>query len=151
LAPISFTEKRYRKPPTTASFNRDAKTISFTGSEQTYPIKGGEQDRASVIWQLISIARAAPVRFKTGSTWNFFVASRHDAEPWTFKVMKQERIKTPLGEVNALQVVRATSNDKGQQLVIWLAPSMDWYPVRLRLAESDGEYVEQTLEKISKK
>jgi hypothetical protein len=152
LAPVTFTEKRFRKEATTASFDRPAKKISFTDSTNTYPIKGGEQDRASAVWQLISVARGTPARFKTGSSWTFFVAGQQDAEPWTFKVGKREKIRTPLGEMNALHVVKAPPpNTKGQQVDIWLAPSLEWYPVRLRIADDKGEYIEQTLETVTRK
>ncbi len=152
LAPAAFTEKRFRKTATTATFNRQTRTISFTESARTYPIKGGEQDRTSVIWQLIAVARGTPAKFKTGSAWNFFVAGQNDAEPWIFKVVKQEKIRAPQGDTSAWHVVKAPPPDaKGQQLDIWLAPSLDWYPVKLRFTDADGEFIEQTLEKISKK
>jgi len=38
-----------------------------------------------------------------------------------------------------------------QTLDIWLAPSHEWYPVRLRFTDNDGEVIEQTLDKIVKK
>jgi hypothetical protein len=152
LAPVSFTEKRFRKEPTTTSFDRTSKTISFTGSAQTYPIKGGEQDRNSAIWQLISIARAAPAKFKPGSEWSFFVAGQRDGEPWTFKVVNQEKIRTQAGELNAVHILRAPPPDsKGQHLDIWLAPTLEWYPVRLRFSDSDGDFIEQTLKEANKK
>lgn len=151
LAPVQFTEKRFRKDKTTASFNRDAKTISFSRSTQTYPLKGGEQDRSSVIWQLISIARAAPARFKPNTEWRFIVVSDHDADPWTFRVISQENIKMPNGDMSTVHVVRyPPPGSKKQKLDIWLAPSMEWYPVRLRFSEADGEYIEQTLEQVNK-
>jgi hypothetical protein len=151
LAPASFTEKRFRKDPTTTSFDRAAGIIRFTASEQTYPIEGGEQDRNSAIWQLISVARAAPGKFKPGSIWTFFVAGRRDAEPWTFKVTKQETLSTPLGEMNTVHIEKAPPPDsQDQHLDIWLAPSLEWYPVRLRFREDDGDYIEQTLRKVDK-
>jgi hypothetical protein len=152
LAPATFTEKRFRKEPTTASFNRQTKTISFTQSAQTYPIKGGEQDRNSAIWQLIAVARGNQAKFKPGSAWFFFVAGQRDAEQWTFKVTAHEKIGTPLGDIDALHIERmAPPDSKGQHLDIWLAPSMEWYPVRLRYTDSDTEFIEQTLQKITKK
>lgn len=152
LAPLQSTEKRFRKQPTAASFNRQTRTISFADSPKTYPIKGGEQDRTSVIWQLISVARGTPARFKPGSAWTFFVVGQRDAESWTFKIVGQEKIATPLGEMNALHILKAPPPDsKEQQLDIWLAPSLEWYPVRLRFTDADGEYIEQTLETVSKK
>ncbi len=146
LAPATFTEKRLRKERTTTTFDRQAKVIGFSASSETYPIQGGEQDRSSVIWQLLSIARAAPSKFKPGTEWTFFVAGQHDAEPWSFKVTKSEKITTPLGEVNALHILRAPPPDsKGQQLDIWLAPAFEWYPVRLRFTEPSGDLIEQSL------
>ena len=152
LAPLSFTEKRFRKDATTANFHRDSKIISFSGSNDTYPIKGGEQDRNSAIWQLISVARAAPAKFKPGSDWTFFVVGQRDAEAWTFRVAKRERISTPLGELDTVRVLKAPPADqKGQQVDIWLAPSMEWYPARIRYTEPDGDFIEQTLVSIVKK
>jgi hypothetical protein len=149
LAPTSFTEKRFRKDTATASFNRSTKTIHFTASKETYPIQGGEQDRSSVVWQLIANARAAPKKFVPGSEWQYFVAGQHNSETWTFKVGKTEKIPTPLGQFTAVRIVKTSSNAKSQQLDIWLAPEHDWYPVRLRYTEPEGDYIEQTLETVS--
>ena len=38
-----------------------------------------------------------------------------------------------------------------QQVDLWLAPSLDWYPVRVRFNDNDGDFVDQTLEKVVKK
>ncbi|MFM9435046.1 hypothetical protein ACFDR9_002108 [Janthinobacterium sp. CG_23.3] len=152
LAPSQYYEKRYRKEPGTATFKRDSKTIVFGGSEQSYPLKGGEQDRNSAPWQLVAVARGAPDKFTPGSEWAFFVAGRRDAEAWVFKVLNQESVHTGEGEVSAVHLVKAPPpNDQGQQVEVWLAPSLDWFPVKLRFSDNDGDYVEQTLEKITKK
>lgn len=152
LAPATFTEKRFRRDATTTSFDRSSNTIRFSTSEETHPLTGGEQDRSSAIWQLISIARAAPARFKPGSTWSFVVAGSRHADPWTFKVVKRDKLATPLGEMNALHIVRMPREGaKDQQLDIWLAPSLEWYPVRLRFSDDNGDFIEQTLQKIGTK
>lgn len=153
LAPLTFTEKRFRKDPYTTSFKRDSKTISFSADDAvTYPIKGGEQDRSSAQWQLAAQARATPDKFKPGSEWQYFVAGRRDAEPWSFKVAKTEAVKIGSGEVQAVHLVKAPPADKeGQQVDLWLAPSMDWYPVRVMFKDNDGDFVDQTLEKVVKK
>lgn len=152
LAPLTFEDKRFHKEPTTTTFDRTQKIIRFSNSDATYPIAGGEQDRNSVIWQLIGVARAAGARFKPGSEWRFFVAGQRDAEPWLFRVEKSEKVRTALGELNAVHVVRAPPpDDKGQRLDIWLAPSMEWYPARLRFTDPDQEFIEQTLYSITRK
>ena len=151
LAPALSTEKRWRKQATTASFDRQNKLITFSASDANYPIKGGEQDRNSVIWQLISVARAVPAKFVPGSSWTFFVVGQRDAEPWIFKVVKQEKITTPLGDMGSLHVIRLPPPDsKGQQLDIWLAPGREWYPVRMRFTDPDRDYIEQSLVEVGK-
>jgi hypothetical protein len=152
VAPTRFYEKRFRKDPVTTTFDRGGKGITFSESRLVYPIKGGEQDRSSVTWQLISVARAAPDKFTPGSEWTFFVAGRRDAEPWTFKVVKPETIRTGLGPVEALHFVKLPPPDSRDQTIdLWLAPSHEWYPVRLRFTDNDDEFVDQTLEKLIKK
>jgi hypothetical protein len=152
LAPLQWTDKRFRKAPSTTLFKRDSKSISFSESTASYPLLGGEQDRISVQWQLAAIARAAPEKFVAGSEWRFFVAGQRDAEPWTFKVIQRETIHTPLGELKALHLSKAPPPDSKEQKVdLWLAPTLEWYPVRLRFTDGEDEYIEQTLEKITPK
>lgn len=153
LAPEKFTEKRFRKDPYTVTFDRDERTIRFTEGKLSYPIKGGEQDRASVPWQLSAMARGMPGKFVAGSEWRMFVAGRRDAEAWVFKVAKAEKLRTPMGPVDAVHLVKAPSGDaKEQQIDIWLAPAHEWYPVRVRFSDNDGDdVVEQTISKITKR
>lgn len=151
LAPLRFSEKRFSKPPTATSFDRASHTIRFSASDETYPITGGEQDRNSIVWQLVAVARAAPAKFKPGSEWTFFVAGQRDAENWIFKVLARERLRTPLGELDTVLIKRLPPEGKGQQLDIWLAPQRDWYPVRLRFSDDNGDHVDQMLENVTKK
>lgn len=149
LAPASYTEQRFRKEGTSVTFNRDSRLISFTASERTYPIRGGEQDRASVVWKLSAVARAAQAKFRKGSSWHFFVVGQRDADPWTFRVGAQEKVAGPDGEVMAWHVTRnPPPGSKEQQLEIWLAPALQWYPVKLRFTEGDGDFIEQTLRQV---
>ena len=152
LAPAQFNEKRFRKEPTLARFDRAAKKITFKEGDLHYPLLGGEQDRSSVQWQLAAVARAAPEKFVPGSEWKFFVAGRRDAETWTFKVVGHELLRTAIGNIQAVHFAKVPQADKGaQQIDLWLAPGHEWYPVKLRFSETDGEFVQQTIEKITKK
>jgi hypothetical protein len=152
LAPAEFYEKRFRKDATTSTFDRASNTLSFSDGNQKYALKGGEQDRASVTWQLVSQARAAGAGFKPGVRWAYFVAGRKDGDPWIFRVLKREKVSTPAGEFDAWHVIREeTAAVKGQKLDIWLAPSHEWYPVKLRFNDDDKDFVEQSLEKVTKK
>ncbi|MGH8854687.1 MAG: DUF3108 domain-containing protein [Telluria sp.] len=152
LAPDEFHEKRMRKDPTTATFDREAKALRFSDGKKVYPLRGGEQDRVSITWQLAAIARAAGAKFKPGSEWAFLVAGRRDAETWVFKVVKREKIRTGLGEVDAVLVSRQPlAEKKDQALDVWLAPRHEWYPVKLRYADGEKEQIEQTLLTVTRR
>jgi hypothetical protein len=150
LAPETFREKRMRKEETVATFDREAKVVRFNGSDKSVPLSGGEQDRNTVLWQVIAIARAEPEKFKPGSEVRFFVVGK-DVDPWIFKIVKHDKTTTPLGEMQTLHVLKTTeSGRKEQQVDIWLAPSLEWYPVRLRYTDPDGDYIEQVLTSVTR-
>jgi hypothetical protein len=154
LAPNEFSDKRFRKAEVNVAFDRNARTITFADGDKSYPIRGGEQDRVSISWQLAGVARAAKDKFKQGSEWQFFVVGPRDADTWTFRVIGREKVQlgAALGEVEAVHVSRATPpNSREQTLDLWLAPSLEWYPVKLRFSEGEREAIDQTLERISKK
>lgn len=152
LAPANFLLKRMRKEPVSVVFDRRAGQINFAGDTPAHKIQGGEQDRLSVLWQLLSMARARPSSFTPGSTWKFFVAGHRGGESWTFQVKDKQRLRTSLGEIDTLHVVHLpTDPGSGRQVDIWLAPSQEWFPVRLRFTEPGGDAIEQTIEKITKK
>ncbi len=152
LAPNQFSEKPFRKSSATSTFNRENKEIRFTQSDKHYPITGGEQDRTSIVWHLASVARANANKFKPGSEWEFFVVGPRDAEPWYFTVIQNETISTPLGTLDTVHIFRAPPpDDQGQKLDIWLAPSQNWYPVRIRFTDPNGDYIDQKVESITPK
>jgi hypothetical protein len=147
LAPNSSTEKRFRKEQTTTTFDRASGKITFSASDANYPIKGGEQDRNSVTWQLVTLARSNAL--KSGSTVSMLVAGQKDVDTWTFKVGKQEKINTPLGSLTALQISKVVKDAKDQKIELWLAPAKEWYPVRIRFTEAGGDSIEQTISSIT--
>lgn len=151
LAPDKFVEKRFGKRESVTRFDRVGKSIQFTDSSENYPIKGGEQDRTSATWQLVALARATPDKFIAGSEWKMFVAGRRDAEPWSFKVAGAENLSTTLGELATIHIIKAPPPDsKEQQLEIWLAPKLEWYPVRLKFSDADGDVVDQLIATVRK-
>ncbi|WP_374580448.1 DUF3108 domain-containing protein [Pseudoduganella sp.] len=151
LAPASYYEKRIRKDPTTTRFDRSAQRIQFEDGKTSYPIRGGEQDRSSVTWQLAALARATPDKFKPGSEWSFLVAGRRDADVWTFRVIGSETMDSALGDLKVLHFSRKPVGSHEQQVDLWLAPGLDWYPARIRFKEENGDSFEQVLEKVNRK
>lgn len=151
LQPASFYSKRFRKEAMTVNFDRGTGSIVFPNDHPPLKIEGGEQDRISVLWQLLSLARATPARFAVGTNWKFFVISHRNGEPWTFSVQEKQKLRTALGDMDSLHLVYQPPEASGAPKVdIWLAPSLDWLPVRIRFSEPNGDSIEQTIASIKK-
>ncbi len=149
IAPAMYTEKRFRRPATNTRFDRDRNLISFSASTNSYPLQGGEQDRASIIWQLAGIGRGDPARFVADATIPLFIAGARDGEPWQIRVIGEEEIEVGTGKLQAWHVQRAPrAGTREQQLDFWLAPGQQWYPVKLRFTEVNGEYLDMSLSDI---
>lgn len=148
ITPLRYSEKRFRKSATNTHFQRDPKRISFSASTMQYPRSGGEQDRASIIWQLAALGRADPAQF--GDGLDIFVAGVRDGDTWHVQVLGQEQITVGGAVINAwhlLRTPRAGSFDT--QVDIWLAPTRDWYPVKLRQTERNGDYLDMSMSSIT--
>lgn len=150
IAPVMYSEKRFRRSETATHFNRDErKNISFSASQLSYPIKGGEQDLSSVIWELSGIGRGDREKFVPGAQIDLFVAGVRDADIWSILVIGPEDIEVGRGKTQAWHVVRIPrvgSYDK--KIDIWLAPQDQWYPVKIRQTEKGGDFVDMTMTSV---
>ena len=152
LAPERFTSKRFRKSEVTTVFDHKTHQLIFSGNVAPQALHDGDLDRLSVIWQLLAIARAAPAQITPGTRFSFSVAGAHDLQPWIFEVRQKQTLRSALGETEAWQLIRVPEQEASSSLMeIWLAPAIDWFPIKLRISEDNGDYIEQSLESIEKK
>lgn len=153
VSPELYTEKRMRKAATNTHFNRERNTVSFSSSTESYPRNGGEQDRASLIWQLSAIGRGDTGKFRPGAVLDFFVAGVRDGELWRIQVLGEEDIRLPIGNLRTWHVVRMPKpGSYDQRIDIWLAPQHEWYPVRLRYTDprKDGDFLDMALSEVKR-
>ena len=150
IVPEIYSEKRFRKAETNTHFHRERNTISFSSSTLSYPRTRGEQDRASVVWQLAGIGRGDSGKFVAGSSIALFVAGTRNAETWQILIIGQEDITIDGVSTRAWHLARAPRiGSHEQKLDIWLAPHQNWYPVRLRYTETNGDYLDMTLTSLN--
>lgn len=146
VSPALYTEKRFRKTATDTRFEHARNTITFSASDNRYPRPGNAQDRASIIWQLATIGRGNPAAFFTGADFTMFVAGVRDAEPWRIIVSGEDDVKASGDDVSAWHLVRMPQpGSYDQKIDIWLAPGQQWYPVKIRYTEDNGDYLEMSL------
>ncbi|MBE7939756.1 MULTISPECIES: DUF3108 domain-containing protein [Ramlibacter] len=126
-----------------AHFQREANKISFSNNQPDVPLEPGAQDRLSIILQLGAILAGEPRRHPAGSTITIQTASTRGAEPWVFTVEGEEGLHLPGGELTGVKLVRNPREEHDTKVELWLAPGMDYAPVRLRLTQPNGDWVDQ--------
>jgi hypothetical protein len=148
LLPERFKEKRRRKEETQTNFDYARNTLTLSEKQKTLPLEKGLQDRASVVWQLVSMARAAPERFRAGNSLRIPVINRSRIDTWEIRVVGSETLVTPLGNLETIHLEKRAA--KGKNVEIWLTPDHDWYPAQLIITDEKDNYrLEQVIRKIT--
>jgi hypothetical protein len=141
LTPTRFTSKF--RDEVVVRFDRDKNKITFNTDMPESPLLPGAQDQASVFLQAASTVAAAPGRYPMGSTLSYQTIGARTVENWTFTVGATEKLTLPGGEVTALRLWREAANENDAKGEVWLAPSMQYLPVRIRLTKSSNEMIDQ--------
>jgi hypothetical protein len=129
-----------RKPLPRLTALKDAEIFC---AEQTYAERRrtGSQQRCGVI----ALIRANPDKAVTGQEWNYSWPDAAMPIRGLSRGSAMKPLQTAMGPQACLHLSKAPPADsKDQQLDIWLAPGLDWYPVRLRFSDADGDFVDQT-------
>jgi hypothetical protein len=148
LAPLIMTEKRRGRALTATHFNRQgAGTITFSGSQNSYALAPGAQDKASLPLQLAAIARGDPAQLS--GDIEIQVGEDRDASVFRFVVLGQEQLDTRVGKLQTWHLSRPPKpGSYNSRLDIWLAPGRGWYPVQIRNTEASGAVTTQTVNNI---
>ena len=141
LEPLHFWDKS--RSEQAAHFDREHGRVTFSNNQPDAPLADGAQDRLSVVLQLAALVAAHPQRYPAGTQIAIATASVRDAETWTFSVEGEEDLQLPGGAVRGLKLQRQPRREYDQKVELWLAPRMDYAPVRIRLTNPNGDTVDQ--------
>lgn len=141
LAPRRFADRS--RTEQAAHFERDAGRISFSGNAPSVPLLPGAQDRLSVLLQLGAVVAGDPERYRAGSVIAMQTAGTREADLWIFNVVGDEQMQLPGGEVKALKLERLPRREFDQKVEVWIDPAQDYLPVRVRLTQPGGDFVDQ--------
>ncbi|MCM2491340.1 DUF3108 domain-containing protein [Burkholderia glumae] len=143
IAPDRYTEQRGRRPADIAIFNRDTKQIVFTKTPNSIALPDGAQDRFSLLMQLSGLVHGAPDTYRPGVAREFLVVDNDSGETWPIVTIGDESIRTDAGPLQARHFRRLPRRaGDARRIDIWLAPSLDWLPVRLVQTEPNGSEIE---------
>ena len=147
IAPRKMTEKRRSRSMTATHFDHDGKRITFSASTAAVPMAAGAQDKATVPFQLAAIGRGDVNQF--GSDIDIQVGEDREATVYRFVLVGEEELETKMGRLVTWRLARPPRpGSYNARLDIWLAPSLDWYPVQIRNTERSGAVTTQTVTKI---
>ncbi|MBX9613362.1 MAG: DUF3108 domain-containing protein [Burkholderiales bacterium] len=143
LAPTRFSSQW--RGEQAAHFDPVQGRIRFSANTPDAPLLAGAQDRLSVVIQLGAQLAAAPARYPEGSPFEVQTAGPRDAEVWTFTLGATETLTLPAGPFETVKLSRAPRREYDQRVEAWLAPSLGHLPVRIRVTQSNGDFVDQQL------
>lgn len=148
LAPTRFSDK-FRSEQA-AHFVTDQGKITFSANTPDAPWIEGAQDRVSVFIQLGGMLAGTPGGFPAGSNITLYTVGPREADTWTFTVEAEEQLKLPGGEMLALKLTRKPRREYDQKVEIWYAPALGYLPVRNRITQQNGDFIDQQLDEVVK-
>lgn len=144
LAPV---QAELRTPAVQAThFDYAGQRLQFLAQQSTAPLAAGAQDPLSVVLQLAALLAADPQRYPVGSAITLPAALADRAGTWRFVVESEETLTALEGKtVPAVHLNRVVTDSDDARIELWLGRTLDHLPVRMRVTEPNGDFVEHNL------
>jgi hypothetical protein len=146
LVPERFVDRR-RSKEKTAVFDRTAGVIRYSAKTPDVVIQPGAQDQLSVMLQLAGLLNTRE-KLVEGQVISVPVSNGTDAEVWRFEIGALENLRLPVGEVPARRLIRQPRKPNDKTVEVWLSPDLGRLPVRMRLTEPNGDFMDQMLDDL---
>lgn len=147
LMPDKFSDKS--RSEQAAHFDYAQGRVTFSANTPQAPASPGVQDRLSVFIQLGALLAADPGRFVPGTQITLTTVSARSADRWTFTIEGPETLDLPSGTTPALKLQRLPRKDYDQKAELWVAPSLGYLPVRIKLTQANGDFADLQLRNSS--
>lgn len=148
LEPKRFSDKT--RSEVAAHFERAKGVVVFSANTPDAPLLPGAQDRLSVLLQLSTLLGGAPERYPAGTRFAIQTVGPREAESWQFVVEDDEILTLKDGATPTRKLQRLPVREFDLKVEVWLAPSIDWLPVQVKLTQANGDFVQLALESAEK-
>lgn len=135
----------------------DTRRLVIELGEQSIRLPGGQvvdrpagvQDSASQFVQMTWLFNARPDLLQPGQSVSFPLALPRRVDTWIYDILASEPVATPAGLLPAVHV-RPRREAGGGDLTVefWVAPSLQYLPVRLAIRQGRGITLELLLERL---
>ena len=146
VQPKRFGDKY--KQEVAAHFERDKGLVVFSANSTPQVLQPGAQDRLSLFVQLGALLAGTPELRQAGQQIPFQVVAAKSSDQWAFQVDKEEMLSLPIGKLNTWKISRMPLKNYDQTAEIWLSPAHGYLPVKVRIAQTNGDVLEQQLRKV---
>jgi hypothetical protein len=143
LRPDEYRDERPFGWVASAKFDWEARTITQgrKGKSETLPLPATAQDPLSLAYTFAFL----PPKEKE---YDIIRADGRGLTPFRFAVVGNERIPTPLGEMQTLHIAKVRDGPDDKATDIWFATERDFIPVRVLVVDKDGARADQIVTRI---
>ena len=126
------------------TFEPDRVVLAGGGSAAPLP---GLQDTASQFVQMTWFFNLQPQRLRVGDTLDMPLALPNRVSLWRYDVVAEETLTLPFGTVSTWALKPRPDSPARNELSVevWIAPSLQYLPVRLRIRQDPEAVIDLTL------
>lgn len=123
--------------------------IRFANGREA-PALPGVQDSASQFVQLTWLFTTQPSLLQPGRSVQLPLALPRRADLWTYDVIGHETLHTRFGDIETLHVKPRRAPRPGKELTaeMWVAPTLQYLPVRILIRQDDDTWVDLLIRQL---
>lgn len=146
LTPEGLRPKRFGdkvRSEVAAHFEYDKGKVIFSANTPEAALQPGAQDQLSIFVQIASLIAAEPQRYPGGTALEMQAVGPRESDVWRFVVDGPEHLNLPGGEQDTLKITRPRRQPYDLMVELWLAPALGYLPVRIKLTQDNGDFIDQ--------
>lgn len=143
LLPDRLSDKR--KSEVAAHFDRTQQQVIFSSNKPTAPLLAGAQDQISLLVQLGGAVNTAPDRFGPGTTLNVQTVTPRSADLWRITLVSEDPLVLQGQSRFTRHWACAPRGPYDSRLEFWTDPVLTGLPVRIRITQANGSYIDMQL------
>jgi len=154
LTPEGIAPQRYDEETRLVFVEARRSSVFFQGAEvqlangQREPLPPGGQDSASQFVQLTWLFLTGREPLRAGQVVRFPLVLPRRQYAWQYEVVGEELLDTPMGPVASWHLKPGRSAAGGDLTAeVWLAPALQYLPVRLVIRQDADTYIDLTLKR----
>lgn len=143
LSPSRFVTRSNAGAPAEVRFDWQNRRITFDNNldNRAESIDGDVYDKLSFIYQLYLMQPKE-------KTFSVSITLGYRLELYLIEIIGAEEIETGVGTLNTVHLKRVNAGQGDNHVEVWLAPTMDFLPVKMRFFNDRGQYYEQIISSV---